>query len=376
MTHPQFRNKTPKYGLFTRACFLVLSLSVMFWFLLYSATSHAHPHPTTLPNSGASPSQVTSKIPPPSGARSSRTPELHDEETLVHHTTHFTFQYPRSWKRWVQPLLQHAEKDHHNISQQLHFHSKEKLLVKFAQSGPEYAKIQPFPWHPPSYIAGLAYPSQGVMTLRLQGIDGTANLHQTFVHELSHLLLARAVHHRSLPLWFVEGMAMLHSQDFGNLDRMWLLASTRLFGQWPSLSSLTQQFPESLGPRKVAYAVSFDMIVFLQSQTPELLPRILQKMRTQSVGFYKAIEQQTGLSWAQLEQRWQERVKRRYSWLVLLSQESLIWFIIFGLIIWSYVRIRRKRQEQLKQWTQQDRDEDTGPWYPPSPRKFPPSPFP
>ncbi|TNE48211.1 MAG: hypothetical protein EP343_16495 [Deltaproteobacteria bacterium] len=286
-------------------------------------------------------------------------------------TQHFDFTFPARWKTWVSPILKHAEADFLEISQGLGYTSKNKLQVKFARSGRDFSKIQPFPWHPPSFIAGLAYPNQGVMTLRLQGTDGMAGLRQTFRHELSHLLLARAVHHKRLPLWFVEGLAMVQSQDFGALDRMWLLARTRMGGHWPKLSSLEKGFPANYEARRVAYAVSTDFVVYLRKLNPKVVPEALALIR-KGKGFQAAIAETCGQSWSNLQTRWLKQVGFRYGWIVFLSQEWLLWFFAILLAIWGYFKLRRQRRKQLKQWAEEeDEDDDGGPWYPPSQRHLP-----
>lgn len=287
-------------------------------------------------------------------------------------TQHFVFTFPSTWRKWVTPILKNAESDFVEISKGLGHSSKRKLDVKFAAAGKDYQKIQPFPWHPPSFIAGLAYPNKGVMTLRLQGTDGMAGLRQTFRHELSHLLLARAANYKRLPLWFVEGLAMVQSQDFGDLDRMVLLARTQIGGNWPKLSSLKYRFPPSFEARKVAYAVSTDFLVFLRKQNRDIVPQALALIR-KGKPFQAAIAEASGIKWNTLQSRWMSQVKLRYGWVVLLAQEWLLWFFAILLAIWGYFRLRRQRRKQLSQWAEEeDEDDDGGPWYPPSYR---PSPF-
>ncbi len=281
-------------------------------------------------------------------------------------TKHFTFQYPHRWSKWVKRLIQRSENDLKSIGESLGFLFQGHLRVRFASAGKDYAKIQPFPWHPPSYIAGLAYPRQGIMTIRLRGIDGFQQIHQTFRHELSHLLLAQAASHRPLPLWFIEGLAMVHSDDFGTLDRMWLLSTAQISGRWPTLSQIKKRFPNNYAARRVAYAVSFDFVAFLQQQSHKLIPSLLALMR-RGIPFRKALQQQSHQSWEALQETWLSRSRLRYGWLSLLTQEGLIWFIAIVLLLVGYRKIKRRRRERLQTWEEEDNAEDAeSPWYPPS----------
>jgi hypothetical protein len=260
----------------------------------------------------------------------------------------FSFAYPPRWRKVAQVLMAKAQSDLHDLARSLGYQAEGKFWVRLAPPGREFAEIQPYAWHPPSYVSGLAYPKRGLMTVRLRGIDGMDGIHQTFRHELSHLLLARSVGGQVMPLWFIEGVAMLHSGDFGTIERFWLLSRARISGQWPALDDLRYRFPNNAHELRIAYALSLEFLLFLQKQRPNLLSELTSAMR-QNTAFLTALEQITAQNWQSLLKSWDAHSRYRYNWLTALTDTSLLWFGGAILLIIGYIRVKRRRKKQFAQ---------------------------
>ncbi|HAA57020.1 MAG TPA: hypothetical protein DCE42_19795 [Myxococcales bacterium] len=266
--------------------------------------------------------------------------------TTTKQTPHFRFQYPHKWSGIAMYLLKRAEKDLQDIEGLMGYKLKGTLEVRLATGGKTYAEIQPGRWNPHAWVAGLAYPRKGLMTIKIRAIDGPAGIHQTFRHELSHLLLARAASYRTMPLWFVEGVAMIQSDDIGGFDRYTMLSQAHLTGVLPHPESLQTSFPTSGNAVQVAYATSTAFLMFLQKNNPSLIKHILQRIRKGET-FMKSLTGEYGFVWKEIMRQWKDHLDHHYSWIPLLSSSSFLWLIAAFFFVFVYLRVRRRKKEQM-----------------------------
>lgn len=275
------------------------------------------------------------------------TPAFSQSKWVHQHLAPFSFRFPKRWKRAVQPILYHAREDLRKLEKIYAIQYTKTIYVRFSEPGSAFAHIQPHGWNPSHDIAGLAYPKRSLITMRIRNIEGAAVLRQTFQHELSHLFIAYAAHYKKVPLWFNEGVAMLLSNDFGDMERMALLSAARVSGKWPALRTLQHHFPYTPNARKLAYAVSLDAVVFLNKRIPNMIPNVLKRIRA-GARFEDAISNITGTSWKELQKTWKDQTQSKYGWLTLLTQEGLVWSLALFLFLGSYIRIRKQRQKQFE----------------------------
>ena len=267
------------------------------------------------------------------------------EESL---SKHFRFQFPKRWQKIVDFLSKHAEEDLHELEKQMGYRLSGQLTVRLAAAGPKFTAIQPHRWQPHSWVAGVAYPHTGIMTLRIGGAEGLQGLHQTFRHELSHLLLARASAYRSMPLWFIEGIAMLQSQDFGFADRFYMLNFAKWTGQLPKMKDLNERFPSSAGGAQLAYATSFEFVAFLHQLSPGFLPQLLADLRKGKT-FDKSLPLQMGWTWENIDKKWRNHLNLRYHWFYILFHEGLLWIAIVLFFLYAYRKAKKQRRLQYEQ---------------------------
>ena len=246
-----------------------------------------------------------------------------------------------------------AEKDYKRLAAELGYQGKDAFVIRLSRAGKDYASIQPYAWTPHPWVAGLAYPREGVMTLRLPPGQGFDKLYQTFVHELSHLLLFRAASFQSMPLWFVEATAMLQSQDYTQLDRYLLIGRARASGSLPALSSLQRRFPTDGAGAHLAYAVSFEYLQFLRTYEPEIIPRILESLR-KGQAFELALARILPPSATQIEKAWQAHLAKHYPWWTGLAHEGFFWLLLCLLLPLFYFRQRKLQRLRLQALEDED----------------------
>jgi hypothetical protein len=285
-------------------------------------------------------------------------PMAHAASSRITKTTpHFVFQYDTQWKPVASYLLKRAEKDFRELSKQLGYQFKGRFTVRISSPGKAYAAIQPHHWEPHANIAGLAYPHKKLMTLRVRTLDGMSGLHRTFRHELSHLLLFQAAHFKKMPLWFVEGVAMAQSNDFGLWDRYMMLSQAQLSKNIPELSRLKSRFKGSQQDIQIAYAISAEFIFFAQKKTPNFLAGMTAFLR-KGLSFEKALEKQTGMPWWKLMDQWNYHLKDRYHWLPFLANTTTMWALFSIVFLLAFFRKRKERNERLEEMAEEDRIED------------------
>ena len=293
-------------------------------------------------------------------------PSFGGMKLLEKRTPHFRFQYPPRWKNVAEYLWKRSEGDLQKMEETLGFQLNKELIVRLAPAGKEFSQIQPNHWRPAHWIAGLAYPQLKLMTIKIRPIDGLTGIHQTFQHELSHLLLGHASLHKRLPLWFVEGLAMIQSNDFGLLERFTMLAKARIFNKIPPIKTLTKRFPSDFHSTQLAYATSCDFLLFLQSINPQIIKGTLTKIR-HGLSFQKALTSQTKWTYSELQKRWEESLSYRYSWLLLLANPSLFWSFLALLLLFAFLKQKQLRKKEFLAM------DNNNPYQPPEFKPFLPS---
>lgn len=261
-------------------------------------------------------------------------------------TQHFTLRFADEQAWLARRLKAKIETDYKRIASELGGIKEAHFEIRIARKEQDYATIQPHAWRPHTWIAGLAYPRQGIMTLRQQPGQGFDQLYQTFVHELSHLLLFRAAKFQPMPLWFVEGLAMQQSGDYTAFDRFLTIARAQLGGSVPSIPSLNKRFPVDGASATLAYAVSFAHLQFLQTKHPALVKELLARLR-QGQSFHAALAQLLGNQHTNLLPAWKEHLRKHYHWFALLSSEGLLWGLLCLLLPFFYYRQKNLRKKQI-----------------------------
>ena len=195
---------------------------------------------------------------------------------------------------------------------------------------------------------GLAlFPSQ---TIYIDGSGVFASIRRVVPHEVGHVLIWRALGPEAgaIPRWFNEGLAeYIASPTPAYVDPAALAALRQ--GGTTSVSNLEEAFQD---PRTVtaAYAESSSLVSFLVARKGEaVLPRLLRALR-ETGDFPHALRQTAGLSVDDLDQQWQQWVRRRW-WLMLPDLNLVLWFVMAVLLVIAVIRVvreRRRRQEELE----------------------------
>lgn len=222
----------------------------------------------------------------------------------------------------------------------------------------------------PEWAAGIALPARSFILLRSpKQLTQPGDFRSLFVHELTHLYMARELKGRPAPLWLEEGMAMYAAGE-GGLALASVMTKGVLSEKIKPFAELANRFPSGGDEAALAYAQSYYMVSYiLNTFGHHALPSILREL-AQDRNLTASLYNVTGQSLAQVEAGFRDTMTSRFSWLALLFAGSTLWALVALVAGVSLVWRRRKHQQALKQMKIEeslDKDEmiDKRNWPPP-----------
>jgi hypothetical protein len=175
----------------------------------------------------------------------------------------------------------------------------------------------------------------------------------TFVHELAHVLLDRAVGGRRVPRWFNEGFAMLAATDDVG-ERLRALLSAAATGSFIPIEDLVDTFPMDPPAVHLAYAEAMVFLRHLQKQRGAQGLRTLVTEVRQGIPFDLAFERVYGATPEALWTRVEHTFDPTASLVVFLTSATLTWFLIGVLFLVVYARKRRRAARKALAWELED----------------------
>jgi hypothetical protein len=200
----------------------------------------------------------------------------------------------------------------------------------------------------PHWSAGVAVPSERLIVLPGYS-SGRTPMGDPLValrHELVHLALNAYLPGR-IPRWFDEGYATWASGEWDG-RRGWEIRLALLGGGAPPLDSLRLGWPGAEADARLAYLLSASAVSFLATRTgEESFAAFLLEWRRQGA-FDPALRNTYGITPTRFEQQWRAMVKRRYGWLLAMSQVGVFWGLVALLLVLLTIPRRRQRREKLR----------------------------
>jgi hypothetical protein len=198
----------------------------------------------------------------------------------------------------------------------------------------------------PDWGAGVAIPALRVIVLPTYPAPGPAERDPaiTLRHELAHLAL-HAYLPPPIPRWFDEGYATWTSGGWDQ-SSAWQIRAAFLLGRAPPLDSLALTWPRGAEQARLAYLLSASAVSYLVELGGEPAFAALLDTWRREGSFDVALRRVYGMTQGQFEAMWRSMVKRRYGWLLALSQITVLWLVLSMLLFVLYgVRRRRKRRQ-------------------------------
>ena len=264
--------------------------------------------------------------------------------------------FPPGGRQRAGELLDRATEAMGRLVTMIGYRPEMKTRIYLAGSTKDWRLLQPGRQKVPNWAAGIAFPYIGVVVLRQAAERGGAiDLDTTLVHELSHIVFRQATKGKPVPKWFVEGIAIYHSEDF-SLERAKLLVTAAATGRLYTLAELSHGF--RVTDISLAYAQSFEFVNFLVGEFGRRNMNRFVKKLAEGTEFDTALTETFGKSLDELEKEWISTIKLRWNWIPLLFSSSTLWFATSILFLMGYVKRRREKARKMKEWEEMERERD------------------
>lgn len=205
------------------------------------------------------------------------------------------------------------------------------ILVRVLHGDDAFAAAMPHS-RVTDWAAGVAFPRSNLILLK---IDETTRfeIHDVFRHEISHIVLARAVDHASLPYWFIEGVAVHQAGE--RIRRRWRrTAAATLTDSLPPLLTIESGFPSDGARVELAYAMSTAFLSYLiELHGWAGIRRVIARMR-KGLHFRQSFKNTYGAEVEVIETAWHDKLQKSTSWLAVLLDAD-----VFGTLLWVFAAI-------------------------------------
>lgn len=251
-------------------------------------------------------------------------------------------------------LLQRAEETRKTILNDIGHAPPPPTVIYLAPTWKQFQEAQPG-GDPPTWATGTAYPARNLICLRSpRGMKGgRIDIEEVLRHEYTHLVLAKTLKGNDAPRWLDEGFTMLQSRGW-NFSWTYCLSRGVLRDALIPLEELTYGFPLDQDQARLAYAQSLSFVSFIKTEYgPETLPRLITGL-AHGLDAETALKQATGLGLRNLERQWKTELKKRYSWIPIVTSFFSLWFLASLLFLLSYWLKRRRAKRILAEWEQEE----------------------
>ena len=285
----------------------------------------------------------------------------------------FNFQYPETEEKLVIYLGSYYKKIENRIAEDLGLLHLGEIQVTIVSTQEDFTSLQPAGKRAQQWAAALAYPEQGKILMKTPKLllGGQPDYKKIFIHEVTHIALYRALQQKhegtkasdsppysdkiSIPLWLHEGYAIYMAREWSP-NREVLLTRAVLQRRIIPLGRLVGAFPAEEHLARLAYAESADLIHYLINTFGEDAFQHFIDFIGRGYHFGHACRKTYGLELYELEERWKKHLKRRYSWIPLVSSTGMLWFLTAIILIGAYGYKKMTARATLARWEEEEPD--------------------
>ena len=180
-------------------------------------------------------------------------------------------------------------------------------------------------------------------------------LEATLKHELCHLLLHANIKRNDLPKWLDEGVAQWVSGGLADIimnKKSSVLDESILSGRYIGLKDLAEGFPNDEKYLRLAYEESKNMVEFIIREYGRNGILTLLGHLKEGDEIDSALFKSFSISFAELERRWYNRLKKRVTWLTFLINNlyEILFFLAALILVYGFVRalLRKRSYEEYE----------------------------
>ena len=271
-------------------------------------------------------------------------------------TEHFLYVFPEKGRSRAGDLIERGEETRAELVSVIGVDPPGITRVYLAANGRDFVAMQPGGNKLPNWAAGVAYTSLNAVLLRQAGSKGQPiMLLRTFDHEMSHIILHRAIPGADIPKWFDEGLAQWQAKEF-DFERIGRLSWNSVSGRLLPMSTLIHRFPISPSDVRLAYDQSYEFVNFLIGEYGKERFHAFIKRLGSGEPFSDALERNYETTVESLEKRWIKRLRMSYAWLPLITSGAGIWMFASIIFLLGYFRKRREKTRRMAEWEEDERD--------------------
>jgi hypothetical protein len=208
----------------------------------------------------------------------------------------------------------------------------------------------------PSSISGFAVAADDLVVLLPQRVPTypSGSLEELLVHEVTHVLLARAAGDGAVPRWLHEGVALVcaHGWDLGDRGRL-LLGGVG--GAPTTTAGLERAFGGAQTEVDAAYALSGALVQELLARHGDGAVAAITAGLARGSAFEEAFALATGEDLAAFERSFWRRFRIFYRWLPFLTSAGTLWLGITLLAMLAGARRRARDAAIRRRWDEEER---------------------
>ena len=284
----------------------------------------------------------------------------------------FVFHYRADSEKLVSYLGGLSRKVEDRVVQDLGIQKLDEIQVTIASTHEDFVALQPPGRKAQTWVAALAYPSQDKILMKSPRLllGGQPHYEQVFLHEVAHVALDQASRgglpeaggiagaappQSGIPRWLHEGYAIYVARQWSP-SREVIMTRAVLQGKLIPLGRLVSSFPKDDSQAQLAYAQSADLVHYLMHKYGGKTFRDFVIALGQGSRFGYAARTILGEDFHTLEEEWQRRLKRRYTWIPLLTSTGSLWFLASLVFLAAYIRKKVTARAKVREWSEDDPD--------------------
>jgi len=209
----------------------------------------------------------------------------------------------------------------------------------------------------PDWVSGYAYGALGQIVLfpARSPTYPDATLEEVLLHEVSHVLTARAAGGRAVPRWFNEGLAMYVGRPWSLEDRS-RVTWTLLVDEEPSLEELEASFGGGRTATARAYAISGAFVRDLVRRHGKRFPAQLLREVARGTAFDDAFFRASGEEVSRAQASFWRRHGIWYRWVPVLTSSVTLWLVITLLALVAMRKRRLRDAALMRQWEEEEEE--------------------
>ncbi|MCB1154707.1 hypothetical protein KDL45_13715 [bacterium] len=283
-----------------------------------------------------------------SAAFADKTTAAYDWQTI--RTKHFRFDFVEPDRKVTERLAKDAEKIRADVTHMIGFDFKAVTTVVVAPDVEAYNAVQSRSIVPEWSVGTANWRRNRIVLLSPRGgfeVDKRLDIEGVFKHEVSHIILGRALAGVENPNWLDEGIAKYQSEPW-NIDKSWAMTVASLSDQLIPLQKLNHWWPKDEKRARIAYLQSqaFVDYLFRQAKVHVLVEHLREGRDIETALFLT-----TGYRGATLDDEFKDFFEREYTWVNLLIGDNVIWgaasliFLVVVVISFRRSRLKLRRME-------------------------------